>query len=202
MKFETEDTGVPGQLVVAPEIVSPDNPNNLIYTITAEPQHGRVGLAGGADESDLFKNKTSRLGYFAYRAQEDYAGDDSFSYSVSNETSGLVFKNTVVISVKAPGAVVLEKFEVGASRERAMDVRGVTLTTRPNTPVTSKVPNHEDFMTPGDRTAITNPKVAYVLDDKAKPQNGTARLDRGTGQLSYAPNPGFIGEDRFKYYTM
>jgi hypothetical protein len=42
----------------------------------------------------------------------------------------------------------------------------------------------------------------YALDDKAKAQNGTAKLDRATGQLSYAPNPGFIGEDRFKYYTV
>jgi hypothetical protein len=41
-----------------------------------------------------------------------------------------------------------------------------------------------------------------VLDDKARPQNGSARLDRTTGQLAYAPNPGFIGEDRFKYYTV
>jgi len=38
--------------------------------------------------------------------------------------------------------------------------------------------------------------------DKAKPQNGTAKLDRATGQLTYAPNPGFIGEERFKYYTV
>src|SRR6185295_8812900 len=44
--------------------------------------------------------------------------------------------------------------------------------------------------------------VAYLLDEKVKAQNGTARLDRATGQLTYAPNPGFIGEDRFKYYTV
>ena len=39
------------------------------------------------------------------------------------------------------------------------------------------------------------------MDDKAKPQNGAAKLDRSSGQLSYAPNPGFIGDDRFRYYT-
>ncbi|OYU98464.1 MAG: hypothetical protein CFE26_27545, partial [Verrucomicrobiales bacterium VVV1] len=27
-------------------------------------------------------------------------------------------------------------------------------------------------------------------------------LDRTTGHLTYAPSPGFIGEDRFKYYTI
>jgi hypothetical protein len=57
-------------------------------------------------------------------------------------------------------------------------------------------------MAQADRISISNPKVAYLLDDKAKPQNGTATLDRVTGQLTYAPNPGFIGEDHFSYYTM
>ena len=202
MEIEAEDTGAYGQLVVVPEILSPDTRTDLIYTISAEPLHGRVGLSGGGEEADFFKTKTSRLGYFAYRPEEGYAGEDSFAYTVRNETSGLVFKNTVVITVKPPPAVMLEKFEVGASRVRSMNVRDVSLTTRPNTPVTEKVPSHEDFMAPTDRLLVVSPKVSYLLDDKAKPQNGTAKLDRATGQLTYAPNPGFIGEDRFKYYTV
>ncbi len=202
MEFEAEGTGVHGQLVVAQEILSPDTRNDLIYTITDEPLHGRVGLAGGGDEADFFKNKTARLGYFAYRPQEDYEGEDSFAYTVRNETSGLMFKNTVVITVKPPPPVMLPKLEVGASRERSMNVRGVSLTTRPNTPVAYKVPSHEDFMSPADRIGIAEPKVAYLLDDKAKPQNGTAKLDRATGQLTYEPDPGFIGEDHFKYYSV
>ncbi|HYD85531.1 MAG TPA: Ig-like domain-containing protein, partial [Opitutus sp.] len=148
------------------------------------------------------KNKTSRLGYFAYRPQEDYEGEDSFSYTVRNETSGLVFENTVLITIKPPSPVMLDKLEVGASRERSMDVREVALATRPNTPIAHRLPSHQDFMTPADRAAIVDPKVAYLLDEKAKPQNGTAKLDRATGQLTYAPNPGFIGVDRFTYYTV
>ncbi|MGH7945767.1 MAG: Ig-like domain-containing protein [Opitutaceae bacterium] len=203
MEIEAEaDTGAHGQLVVVSEILSPDTRTNLIYTISAEPLHGRVGLSGGGEEADFFKTKTSRLGYFAYQPEEGYAGEDSFAYTVRNETSGLVFRNTVVITVKPPPAVILEKFEVGASRVRSMNVRGVSLTTRPNTPVTHKVPSHEDFMSMTDRIGMADPKVSYRLDDKAKPQNGTAKLDRATGQLSYAPNPGFIGEDRLKYYTV
>ena len=202
MEIEAEGTGAHGQFVVAREILSPDTQNDLVYTITEEPLHGRVGLAGGGDEADFFKNKTSRLGYFAYRPQDDYVGEDSFGYSVRNETSGLIYKNTVVITVKPPPPLVLQKFEVSADRERAMNVRNVSLTTRPNTPITHKVPSHEDFMAQADRISISNPKVAYLLDDKAKPQNGTATLDRVTGQLTYAPNPGFIGEDHFSYYTM
>jgi hypothetical protein len=160
-----------------------------------------VGLSGGVEE-DFFKNATARLGYFAYRSTEGYVGEDSFAYTVRNETSGLVFKNTVVITVAPPPAVVMGKFEVGAARENAMNIRPVLLTTRPNAPISQKVPNHEDFMNAADRAVIVAPKVAYVLDDKAKPQNGTAKLDRINGQLTYAPNPGFIGEDRFKYYTI
>jgi hypothetical protein len=202
MTFEAEEGGVHGQLVVATEILSAERGNDLIYTLTSEPQHGRVGLAGGGEETDFFKNKTSRLGYFAYRAQEDYAGEDSFSYTVRNERTGLVYKNTVSISVKPTGPLLLQKLEVNADRDRILNVRSVALTTRPNVPVTQKVPSHEDFMSPANRAAIASPKVSYLLDDKAKPQNGTAKLDRTTGQLTYAPNPGFIGEDRFKYYTV
>ncbi len=199
--FEAENGGVHGQFVVASEMLDPDGRTELTYTITAEPRSGRVGMAGG-DEADFFNNKTSRLGYFAYQAQEGYVGDDTFSYSVRNETSGVVFKNTVVIKVLPPPPVELEKFEVSAEREQVLNVRPVLLTTRPNTPVGIKIPSHEEFLSPDDRSGIVNPKIAYLLDDQAKPENGTAKLDRTTGQLTYSPNPGFIGEERFSYYTV
>jgi hypothetical protein len=195
-------TGTHGQLVVAPEILSSDTHADLIYTITQPPRFGRVGLAGGGGEVDFFQNKTARVGYFAYRPPEGYTGEDSFAYTVRNATTGLLFKNTVVITVKPPPPVMMDKFEVSASQARLLNVRGVALTTRPNMPVTQKVPSHEDFMAPADRLMIAGPKVAYVLDDKAMPQNGTATLNRATGELTYAPNPGFIGEDQFKYYTV
>ncbi|MES1168501.1 MAG: hypothetical protein ABUL61_04960, partial [Oleiharenicola lentus] len=50
MKIEAEGQGAHGQLVVAPEIVSTDATGDLVFTITVEPEHGRVGLAGGEDE--------------------------------------------------------------------------------------------------------------------------------------------------------
>ncbi len=201
MAFETEGGGVHGQLVVASEIVSPETRGDLVFTITTDPLSGRVGLAGGGDNVDFFQNKTARLGYFAYQPNEGFVGEDSFTYTVRNQTSGLVFRNTVVIEVKPEAPVLLEKFEVSAERERIMNVVSVALTTRPNLSVTHKLPSHEDFMTPADRESIAEAKVVYVLDDKSKPKNGSAKIDRATGQLSYAPNPGFIGEDRFKYYT-
>ena len=200
MTLVAEGTGLHGQLVVAPEIVSATTSGNLVYTITVEPLHGRVGLAGG-DQDDFFQTKTGHSGYFAYQPQEDYVGEDSFTYTVRNETSGLVFQNKVVIDVKPVAPVVLDKLVVNGPRERAVTPRTVSLTTRPNTSVTQKIPSHEEFMSAADRASIANPKVAYVLDDKVRAQHGTVRLDRATGQLTYAPNPGFIGEDRINYYT-
>ncbi len=69
MEFEADDGGVHGQLVVASEIVSPDTRSDLVFTVTGEPLHGRVGLAGG-DDADFFNNKTSHVGYFRVSAAE------------------------------------------------------------------------------------------------------------------------------------
>jgi hypothetical protein len=198
--LETEDGGVHGQLAVAQELGGSEASNALVYTITEDPQHGRVGLAGG-DDAEFFNNKTSRQGYFVYQSEDNFEGSDSFSYTVRNETTGLVFKNKVMVTIKLPPPTVLDKLEVTAAREQTMNVLEVSLTTHPNWPITQKIPSHEDFMTPEARAGIANPKIAYVLDEKKKPQNGTAKLDRATGQLTYAPNPGFIGEDKFGYYT-
>src|SRR3954471_18945499 len=79
MKIEADsDAGAHGQLVVASELSS-DSRSDLVYTITTEPAHGQVGLAGG-DDADFFKNHTSHSGYFAYRPTENFAGEDSFAY--------------------------------------------------------------------------------------------------------------------------
>jgi hypothetical protein len=201
MQLEADGQGVSGQLFAPPEIASAEMPDELVFTITSDPLHGRVGLAGG-DDSDFFKNKTARLGYFAYRPADDYQGPDSFAYQVRNLTTGLVFESKVMIAVTPPPPLEMDSFEVSAVRERAVQAVPVTLQTRPNRAVTSKVPNHEDFMSEVDRLTIAEPQIAYVLDDGARPAHGTARLDRATGELSYAPDPGFIGEDRFTYYTM
>ncbi|HVZ63968.1 MAG TPA: Ig-like domain-containing protein [Lacunisphaera sp.] len=196
-----EGEGVHGQLAVAQELISPDTSGDLVYTITVEPLFGQVGLAGGTDE-DFFKNKSGGFGYFAYKPREGYVGEDSFTYTVRNVTSGLVFQNKVVIDVKPPPPVVLDKFVITKTRSHDVVEHTVALNTKPNIPISQKLPSHEDYMKPEERAAVAEPKVAYALDDKAKPGHGTARLDPATGQLNYAPDPGFIGEDRFNYYTV
>ncbi|MFZ9683331.1 MAG: Ig-like domain-containing protein, partial [Cephaloticoccus sp.] len=106
------------------------------------------------------------------------------------------------ITVTEPPPLVLEDMEIEATQLDLTAVRAVELSTRPNTPVSQKVPSHEDFMALSDRVGLNPPKVAFVLDDAGKPAHGTARLDRETGELTYAPHPGYIGEDSFRYYTV
>ena len=201
MELQAEEGGAHGQLPVARELLGTEGGDALLYSITAEPQHGRVGLAGGDEGTDFFANKSSRSSYFAYRSETDYAGMDSFSYRVRNETTGLVFENTVVITVKPP-LLELDKVQVSGIHEHTTQDHQISLMTRPNQPITHKVPSHEDFLKQEDRVGMTEAKVAYLLDDKSKPQHGTVKLDRTSGQLTYAPNPGFIGDDQFGYYTV
>lgn len=200
-RLEVDGRRLSGRLNVAPELLSADITTDLVYTITNEPRFGRVGLAGEGDEEDFFANKTSRFGYFAYEANEDFTGEDSFTYAVRNTTSGLVFENRVVIEVRPPPPVVLDQFTVKGSRERTLTAAAVALSTRPNTPVAKKIPSHQDFMREAERAAVANPKIVWALDNKVRAQHGTAKLDPRTGELTYEPNPGFIGEDRFNYYT-
>ncbi len=201
MEIDADGTGAHGHLAVAPAILNAETGDDLVYTITEEPRYGRVGLAGGDEGADIFQTKSSRFGYFAYRPDESYGGTDSFTYLVQNETSGLAFKNSVIVSVTPPPPMELDVFAVEADRLVLLNVNSVSLTTRPNKPITQKVSSHENFMRPEDRQSLVDPKIVYVLDDKVNARNGTAKLDRVTGELTYAPNPGFIGEDKFDYYT-
>jgi hypothetical protein len=199
MELETDDGSANGQLVVAQEQGGTEASSSLLFTIITPPAHGRVGLAG--EDDDVYNNRTSHQGYFVYEADTDYVGSDAFTYTVRDENTGLLFKNSVAITVKPPTPIILDQVEVTTSRDLNQNVREVLLNTRPNSPVTEKLPSHEDFMPQDVRSNIANPKVAYGLDEKKKPQNGTAKLDRATGRLTYSPKPDFIGEDRFGYYT-
>ena len=200
MQLLAEGQGVSGQLYFPPEIASQEMPDTLVFTITSPPIHGRVGLAGD-DEEDFFNNTTARLSYFAYRPEDDYEGSDSFTYQVRNQITGLVYQSEVIIEVTPPPALEMDSFEVSTVRDRAVTAVPVTLQTRPNLAISSKIPSHEDFMSEADRLSIIDAKIAYVIDERAKPAHGTARLNRITGELSYSPDPGFIGEDHFSYYT-
>ena len=203
MEIEADSVaGAHGQLVVDLDILSDETGNDLVYIITVEPLHGKVGLAGIDEDADEFETKTSRIGYFSYQPEAEYTGSDSFAYIVRNELSGLSFKNKAVITVMPPAPIMLDKLEVEASHLRFLNVQGVALTTRPNTPVSKKVPSHEDFMSAEDRVDLAQSKVSYVLDDQAMAKHGSAKLDRVTGQLTYSPDPGFIGVDEFSYYTV
>lgn len=196
-----DGSGASGHLLVPPDILSDEMEDDLLYTITTLPLYGRVGLAGGDDSDDIFNNHTATIGYFAYRPDHDYEGADAFTYEVLNRTTGLRFENRVVIDVTPPPPLEMAAFEVLTERERTINAVPVNLETRPNQVIDDKLPSHADFMNTEDRDSIVDPQIVYVIDDKARPAHGSTRLDRATGELSYAPNPGYIGQDRFTYYT-
>jgi len=200
LTFSSDDQGVAGRLAVSDEIRSSEMADDLVFTLTSDPAHGRVGLAGGGT-GDIFANKTDRVGYFSYVPDGTYEGTDSFTYEVRNRTNGLVFQNAVIIEVSLEPAVEMAAFEVHSDVIRIIRAVPVALQTRPNLPVSQLLASHEDFMSVADRAKIENPSVVYAIDEGGRPAHGTARLDRTTGQLAYAPDPGFIGEDRLTYYT-
>jgi hypothetical protein len=201
MEVAADGTGAHGQLFVSPQILSSETENDLTYTITQEPRFGQVGLAGGDARANIFETKTSPFGFFAYRPDEGYEGTDSFTYTVRNHISGLTFQGEVTVYVTLPPPIELDPFAVNADRLILLKATDVVLNTRPNTAITEKVPNHEDFMRPEDLQNMNESSIVYALDDEKTAQHGSAKLDRTTGQLSYAPNPGFIGQDTFEYYT-
>ncbi len=201
MHLSADGDGVAGQLFVSPDILSKEMADELVFTLTSDPLHGIAGLAGVADP-DVFANKTARLGYFAYRPDDDYEGADTFTYEVLNRTTGLTFTSAVHIDVTPPPPLVMDSLEVTTEREFEVQAVPVVLQTKPNLPVTSVLPSHQDFMTEADRATIVDPKLAFAIDEVDKPAHGTVRLDRATGELTYAPAPNFIGQDHFTYYTL
>ena len=126
MQLQADGQGVAGQLFFPPEIASREMPDELVFTITADPIHGRVGLAGGTD-SDFFNNKSARLSYFAYRPDDDYEGTDTFTYQVRNQTTGLVYQSEVTIQVTPPPPLEMDSFQVSAERVRVVQAVPVTL---------------------------------------------------------------------------
>jgi gliding motility-associated-like protein len=115
-------------------------------------------------------------GYLTYTPDPDYAGNDSFTYTVNDVTGATSSAANVAISISpvndAPEAV------------------GDLATTR-QIPVAISVLNNDkdidDSLNPSWITIISNPS------------NGTVTINNTTGAITYIPNPGFLGDDTFSY---
>ncbi|MEM1429324.1 MAG: Ig-like domain-containing protein [Pseudomonadota bacterium] len=126
-------------------------------------------LAEGARNGQVL---LSDDGFFRYTPDPDFAGTDSFTYTVTDAT-GASDTGTITVSVAAvndaptaaPLALSVEEDGSGSGRLAGADVDSATL--------------------------------RYMLVEG--PENGTLTLDAATGAFTYTPDADFAGGDAFSY---
>jgi|GEM_PF-2314737 len=137
----------------------PDN-NELIITDNSQPENGSVTENEG--------------GTFTYTPDDDFVGEDSFTYTISDGTNTGTDTATVTIAVEAENELP------AAVNDNAQ--------TSTNTPVEIDVLGN-DSDPEGDPLTITN---------SSQPENGTA-VENEDGTFTYTPDEGFTGTDSFTY---
>jgi large repetitive protein len=128
----------------------------LTYTVAEPPAHGKVVI-------------DPQKGTFVYTPAKDYAGNDAFSFTVSDGKAS------------AKGRISLEVLNVNDPPS----IQPLALEGLEDQPIKGKVigtdPDGDD--------------VYYTM--KVEPQHGEVDLDRTTGQVTYTPKPDFHGNDKF-----
>jgi VCBS repeat-containing protein len=138
----------------------PDN-DALTATVASSPTNGTLSLAVN--------------GSFSYTPNADFAGTDSFTYNVSDET------------ISDTGTVMITVTPVNDS-PTAVDDR---YTTSENESLTVAAPGVLDNDSDTDDNLLTATLVT-------RPSNGALSLATN-GSFVYTPNPGFFGTDSFTY---
>jgi uncharacterized repeat protein (TIGR01451 family) len=108
-----------------------------------------------------------------YTPSPDFTGSDQLSYEICNDANECDIAN-VLITVSEP------------PRPDAVEDSAVT---PQDTPILIPILNNDDLPEGTDPANVT-----FLLD----PENGTITYDPVNG-VTYTPNPGFTGEDRFVY---
>jgi hypothetical protein len=138
------------------------DPNNdpLSFAVTANPSHGTLsGL-------------TAATGQVTYAPAAAYTGPDSFQFTVTDTTTGLV-SNTATVSVTVASPPVANPQSATASLDQA---KGLALT--------GSAPGGHGFS-----FAVTT-----------NPAHGTLTgFNSNTGQVTYTPAAGFLGADSFQF---
>ncbi|WP_257670452.1 Ig-like domain-containing protein, partial [Parapedobacter tibetensis] len=137
--------------------------DSTTVTITTPPTNGTVEV-------------DPETGEITYTPDPGFEGEDTFEYTVDDETG--VPSNPATVTI-----VVAEPVGPTANDDGAM--------TPINTPVTIPVlDNDEEGDAPLDSTTVTI---------TTPPTNGTVEVDPVTGEVTYTPDDGFTGEDTFEY---
>ncbi|WP_048322952.1 cadherin-like domain-containing protein, partial [Crocosphaera watsonii] len=115
-------------------------------------------------------------GTVTYSPNENYNGEDSFTYTVEDE-EGLVSNTaTVNITVNAVNDAPVAKND--------------TIITNEDTAVTINILDNDD-----DIDSELNPETVVIIN---KPNNGILNVNND-GTLTYTPNNNYNGEDSFTY---
>ncbi len=119
---------------------------------------------------------------FIYTPEQDFNGDESFSYVISdesgNESSALV---TIDVTPVQDDPIAVDK-SIFVSQDTAFTFD----------PLVSNTGNPDDADSDPDGDAI-------FLDDVQSASNGTVELVDGGIRILYTPNAGFSGDDSFTY---
>jgi hypothetical protein len=151
--------------VAAPGILANDaDPQGVPLTasLVSGPSHGALALTSN--------------GAYAYRADPDWSGTDSFSYRAFNTNL-----------YSAPVAVTITVTPVNDAPVSAADVATIAMDATLTVPAPGVLGNDTDVDGDSLITSLT-----------AEPSHGALAL-AGNGSYSYVPAPGFSGTDTFTY---
>ena len=113
-------------------------------------------------------------GQVTYTPNTGFLGDDSFTYTVADNDGKTSNVATVSIRVNAPPTAADDSAQVNRNESVVIDVPA----------------NDTDPDGTVDPTSVT------IVDGAS---NGTTSVDPMTGQVTYTPNTGFLGDDSFTY---
>ncbi|MEZ0448456.1 Ig-like domain-containing protein [Cellulomonas sp. ICMP 17802] len=150
------DTTTGALVVGAVTATDPDAGQELAFSVATPPAHGRLVLTTG--------------GAFVYLSARDFAGVDTFEFTVCDNASPTPACDTGTVTVNV--------------LPRAVDDVAQTFA---GTPVAVQVLSNDTAGAPLDAVAVT------------PPANGSVTLDPATGRATYTPGTGFTGSDSFEY---
>jgi hypothetical protein len=149
-----------------------DEHDPLSFTVTEQPSHGSLVLrSSGTGHGEPYR-------YFDYKPTGDYVGDDSFTYSVSDDRGASTEQTVNVKVVKPQPPSCTQPPEEKAKPDRD---RGMMLYCFGGFPFGGGVPSS---------FAITS-----------QPEHGTVRFPDGATKnwVVYRSDPGYEGPDGFSY---
>jgi len=173
-----------------------DAQNDINNTVVNTPVTGNVLTNDTDSEGDTQRVTTTTVttaqgvvvaidpttGVYTYTPPVDYVGEDSFEYSVCDDSTPEACDTAMVY---------IEVLPIGGPENEAPIANADTAGTKINTPVTGNVLSN-DFDPDGDTIVVTTTTVTTS-------EGVVVTIDPNTGEFTYTPPAGFTGDDSFVY---